>query len=285
MKFSAMLIFMAAWVTLVYAPICHMVWSGGWIAGLGALDFAGGTVVHINAGIAGLVACLVLGPRRGYGTMAMPPHNLTFTLIGAALLWVGWFGFNAGSAVAANGSAGLAMVNTQVATAAAALGWMLVEWAGKGRPSILGMASGAVAGLVAVTPACGASGPMGAMLIGLVSGVVCYWAVTSLKAKLRYDDSLDAFGVHGVGGIVGALGVAITCAPQLGGQGFGAGNDGIGEQFVTQAITVVFTLVYSGIATYVLLKVAGLFTGGIRVTDEEETEGLDIASHGERAYS
>ena len=285
MKFSAMRIFMAAWVTVVYAPICHMVWSGGWLAGLGALDFAGGTVVHINAGIAGLVACLVLGPRRGYGTVAMPPHNLTFTLIGAALLWVGWFGFNAGSAVAANGSAGLAMINTQVATAAAALGWMLVEWAGKGRPSILGMASGAVAGLVAVTPACGASGPMGAMLIGLVSGVVCYWAVTSLKARLRYDDSLDAFGVHGVGGIVGALGVAITCAPELGGQGFGAGNDGIGAQFVTQAITVAFTLAYSGIATFVVLKVAGLLTGGIRVNEEDESEGLDIASHGERAYS
>ena len=285
MKFSAMLLFMGAWVAVVYAPIAHMVWGGGWLGGLGALDFAGGTVVHINAGIAGLVACLVLGKRRGYGTVAMPPHSLPLTLIGTALLWVGWFGFNAGSAVHADGSAGLAMMNTQLATATAALSWMAVEWFAKGRPSILGIASGAVAGLVAITPACGASGAMGAIAIGLVAGAVCYWSVTSLKGSLGYDDSLDAFGVHCIGGIVGALAIGITCAPALGGQGFGAGNASIVEQFTTQAIAVGFTLVYSGIVTFVLLKLVGLLTGGLRVSEDEESEGLDIASHGERAYS
>ena len=285
MKFSAMLLFMALWVAAVYAPIAHMVWGGGWLGGLGALDFAGGTVVHINAGIAGLVACLVLGKRRGYGTVAMPPHSLPLTLIGATLLWVGWFGFNAGSAVAANGSAGLAMMNTQLATAMAALSWMGVEWMAKGRPSILGIASGAVAGLVAITPACGASGPMGSIVIGLVVGAVCYWSVSSLKSMLGYDDSLDAFGVHCVGGIVGALAIGITSAPSLGGQGFGAGNASIGAQFTTHAIAVGFTLVYSGAVTFILLKLVGLFTGGLRVSEEDESEGLDIASHGERAYS
>jgi len=284
MKFSAVLWFLGLWLLAVYAPIAHMVWGGGWIGAMGAIDFAGGTVVHINAGIAGLVACLVLGPRKGYGKVAMPPHNLSLTLIGASLLWAGWFGFNAGSAVAANGSAGVAMMNTQLATAAAVLGWMFAEWIAKGKPSLLGAASGAVAGLVAITPACGNAGPMGAIVLGVIAGVVCFWAAVYLKKAIGYDDSLDAFGVHAIGGIVGALGIGILCAPALGGQGFGGENKSIAEQFFVQAKAVGFVIVYDAVVSYILLKIVGMIVG-LRVTDEAESQGLDVAEHGESAYN
>jgi Amt family ammonium transporter len=284
MKFSAVLWFLGLWLLAVYAPIAHMVWGGGWIGGKGAIDFAGGTVVHINAGMAGLVAALVLGPRKGYGKVAMPPHNLTFTMIGASLLWAGWFGFNAGSAVGANGSAGVAMINTQLATAAAVLGWMFAEWIAKGKPSLLGAASGAVAGLVAITPACGNAGPIGAIILGVIAGVACFWAAVYLKKMFGYDDSLDAFGVHCIGGIVGALLIGILAAPGLGGQGFGGENKSIGEQFWVQCQAVGFTLIYDAVVTYILLKLIDMMVG-LRVTDEQETEGLDVAEHGESAYS
>jgi len=284
MKFSAVLWFLGLWLFVCYAPMAHMVWGGGWIAGMGAIDFAGGTVVHINAGVAGLMAAIVLGKRKGYGKVAMPPHNLTFTLTGAALLWAGWFGFNAGSAVAANGSAALAMMNTQLATAAAVLGWMFAEWLIKGKPSLLGAASGAIAGLVAITPACGNAGPMGAIVLGIVAGIGSFWAVSSLKRALGYDDALDVFGVHGVAGIIGALGIGILASPSFGGTGFGGENASIGAQLTVQAISVGFTLVYTGVLSYVLLKIVGLIVG-LRVTDEAETEGLDVAEHGEAAYN
>ncbi|HBO6267768.1 TPA: ammonium transporter [Pseudomonas aeruginosa] len=283
MKFSAMLIFMAVWFTVVYAPIAHMVWSGdgALMWGWGVLDFAGGTVVHINAGIAGLVACLVLGKRKGYPTTPMAPHNLGYTLVGAAMLWIGWFGFNAGSAAAANGTAGMAMLVTQIATAAAALAWMFAEWITHGKPSALGIASGVVAGLVAITPAAGTAGPMGALVIGLASGVICFFAATSLKRALKYDDSLDAFGVHAVGGIVGALLTGIFAAPSLG--GFGSVED-IGAQFFVQFKGVAFTVVYTAVVTFVILKVLDLVMG-LRVTEEEEAVGLDLALHNERGYN
>lgn len=282
MKFSAMLIFMGVWFTLVYAPIAHMVWSGdgALMWDWGVLDFAGGTVVHINAGIAGLVCCLVLGKRKGYPTTPMAPHNLGYTLMGAAMLWIGWFGFNAGSAAAANGTAGMAMLVTQIATAAAALGWMFAEWIFHGKPSALGIASGVVAGLVAITPAAGTVGPMGALVIGLVSGIVCYFCATSLKRKLGYDD-FDAFGVHGIGGIIGALLTGVFAAPALG--GFGAVTD-IAAQFWIQAKGVIFTVVYTAIVTYVILKVLDLVMG-LRVSEEEESVGLDLAQHNERGYN
>jgi ammonium transporter, Amt family len=283
MKFSAVMLFMVLWLTFCYVPLAHMVWGGGWIGAMGAIDFAGGTVVHINAGIAGLVAALVLGRRKGYGTVAMPPHNLTMTLIGAALLWVGWYGFNAGSAVAANGIAGLAMLNTTLATAAAALAWMLIEWTGKSKPSLLGVVTGAVAGLVAITPACGNAGPMGSIILGFVAGAVCFWAVTSLKRALGYDDALDVFGVHGVAGIVGALGIGVLTSSAFGGVGLPEGVTMAG-QVTKQAISVLFTIVYTGIISYVLLKVIDMMIG-LRVSDEAETEGLDVAEHGETAYN
>ncbi|MFV3381923.1 ammonium transporter [Pseudomonas sp. NY15354] len=283
MKFSAMLVFMGIWFTLVYAPIAHMVWSGdgALMWDWGVLDFAGGTVVHINAGIAGLVCCLVLGKRKGYPTTPMAPHNLGYTLMGAAMLWIGWFGFNAGSAAAANGTAGMAMLVTQIATAAAALGWMFAEWIGHGKPSALGIASGVVAGLVAITPAAGTVGPMGALIIGLASGVICYVCATSLKRKLGYDDSLDAFGVHGVGGIVGAILTGVFAAPALG--GFGAVTD-IAAQLWVQTKGVLFTVVYTAIVTYVILKVLDVLMG-LRVNEEEESVGLDLAQHNERGYN
>ncbi|WP_165680302.1 ammonium transporter [Metapseudomonas otitidis] len=283
MKFSAMLIFMAVWFTLVYAPIAHMVWSGngGLMWDWGVLDFAGGTVVHINAGIAGLVACIVLGKRKGYPTTPMAPHNLGYTLIGAAMLWVGWFGFNAGSAVAANGTAGMALLVTQIATAAAALGWMFAEWLTHGKPSALGIASGVVAGLVAVTPAAGTVGPMGALVIGLAAGVICFFSATSLKRKLGYDDSLDAFGVHGIGGIVGALLTGVFAAPAMG--GFGT-VENIAAQVFIQFKGVAFTVVYTAVVTFVILKVLDLVMG-LRVNEEEETVGLDLAQHNERGYN
>ena len=283
MKFSAMLVFLGVWFTLVYAPIAHMVWSGdgGLMWDWGVLDFAGGTVVHINAGIAGLVACLVLGKRKGYPTTPMAPHNLGLTLVGAGMLWVGWFGFNAGSAVAADGTAGMAMLVTQIATAAAALGWMFAEWIAHGKPSALGIASGVVAGLVAITPAAGTVGPMGALVIGLVSGVVCFLCATSLKRKLGYDDSLDAFGVHGIGGIVGALLTGVFAAPVLG--GFGE-VESIALQLWIQFKGVLFTVIYTAVVTFVILKVIDLVMG-LRVTEEQETVGLDLSLHNERGYN
>ncbi|MCF6752942.1 ammonium transporter [Pseudomonas stutzeri] len=283
MKFSAMLIFMTVWFTLVYAPIAHMVWGGdgGLMWDWGVLDFAGGTVVHINAGIAGLVACLVLGKRKGFPVTPMAPHNLGLTLMGAAMLWIGWFGFNAGSAAAANGTAGMAMLVTQIATAAAALSWMFAEWITHGKPSALGIASGVVAGLVAITPAAGTVGPMGALIIGLASGVICFFCATSLKRKLGYDDSLDAFGVHGVGGIVGALLTGVFAAPALG--GFGE-VENIALQVWIQFKGVLFTVVYTAIVTVVILKVIDAVMG-LRVNDEEETVGLDLSLHNERGYN
>ncbi|WP_339513814.1 ammonium transporter [Pseudomonas sp. RL_15y_Pfl2_60] len=283
MKFSSMLVFITAWFTLVYAPMAHMVWGGvgGLLWDWGVLDFAGGTVVHINAGVAGLVACLVLGKRKGYPTTPMAPHNLGYTLIGAAMLWVGWFGFNAGSALAANGTAGMAMLVTQIATAAAALGWMFAEWITHGKPSALGIASGVVAGLVAITPAAGTAGPMGGLVIGLAAGVICFFCATSLKRKLGYDDSLDAFGVHGIGGIVGALLTGVFAAPALG--GFGE-VENIAAQVWIQFEGVIFTVIYTAVVTFVILKVIDLVMG-LRVSDEEETVGLDLALHNERGYN
>jgi Amt family ammonium transporter len=284
MKFSAMLIFMTIWMTLVYAPICHWVWGGGgWLGNKGILDFAGGTVVHINAGIAGLVAAIVLGKRKGYPTTAMPPHNLGYTLMGASMLWVGWFGFNAGSELAADGVAGMAMAVTQIATAAAALSWMFIEWVKHGKPSVLGIASGAVAGLVAITPASGAVGPMGAIAIGLASGAGCFITSTSLKRAMGYDDSLDVFGIHAVGGIIGAILTGVFCAESLGGAGFGGDITNIGAQITVQILGVGATIVYTGIVSFIILKALdGVM--GLRVTDDEESEGLDLAQHGERGY-
>jgi Amt family ammonium transporter len=272
MKFSAMLVFMAAWSLLVYAPIAHMVWEPtGWLNAAGVLDYAGGTVVHINAGMAGLASCIVLGKRLGYGREAMQPHNLTYTLMGASLLWVGWFGFNAGSAGAADGRAGMAMLVTQMATAAAALGWMFAEWISKGKPSVLGIASGAVAGLVAITPASGFVGPTPAVVIGLVAGVVCYIAATSLKYALKYDDSLDAFGVHGVGGIIGALLTGAFVSKEI---------SGVDGSVLIQLKGVATTVGYSFLVSFVILKIIDM-TMGLRVAEEQEREGLDISLHGE----
>jgi ammonium transporter, Amt family len=285
MKFSAMLVFMALWFTVVYTAMTHMVWSGdgGYFWDMGVLDFAGGTVVHINAGIAGLVAALALGKRKGYPKTPMMPHNLGYTLMGASMLWVGWFGFNAGSAVAANGTAGMAMAVTQIATAAAALGWMFSEWISHGKPSVLGIASGAVAGLVAITPASGFVGPMGALVIGAVAGVGCFIASTKIKRALGYDDSLDVFGVHAVGGIIGAILTGVFVAKGLGGVGLGDGVS-MGAQVWTQTKGVLITIAFVGIASYVILKVVDVIIG-LRVTEEQETEGLDIALHDERGYN
>ena len=273
MKFSAMLWFMGLWSVLIYSPIAHMMWepTGKWAAA-GILDFAGGTVVHINAGIAGLVAALMLGKRVGYGKEAMAPHNLVLTVIGASLLWVGWFGFNAGSAVAADGRAGMAMLVTQFATAAAALSWMFAEWIAKGKPSVLGIASGAVAGLVAITPASGFVGPTGALVIGIAAGVLCFVAATTVKKMFGYDDSLDAFGVHGIGGIVGALLTGLLNVKEI---------SGADASFMTQLYGVLTTLLVSGIGSFIILKVIDMVIG-LRVTEEQEREGLDVSLHGER---
>jgi ammonium transporter, Amt family len=278
LKFSALLIFMGAWLLLVYVPIAHWVWGGGFLGGLGVLDFAGGTVVHINAGVAGLVCALVLGKRKGFGTTNMAPHNLVLTFIGASLLWVGWFGFNAGSAVAANGLAGSAMMNTQVATAAAALAWMFAEWVVVKKPSVLGILSGAVAGLVAVTPASGFVNPTGALVIGIVAGVGCYWAAAHLKKMLGYDDSLDAFGVHGIGGIIGALLTGVFADPAINGHaGLVFGNPG---QVWTQIEGIVVTIVWTAVVTWIILMVTRLLVG-LRPSELDEEEGLDISQHGE----
>jgi Amt family ammonium transporter len=282
MKFSAVILFCVLWSTFVYMPIAHMVWyADGLLFTMGALDFAGGTVVHINAGIAALVGCLILGPRIGYPREAMPPHSLVMTLIGAGLLWVGWFGFNAGSNLEANAGTTLAVINTFVATAAAALGWLVVEWSGKGAPSLLGAVSGAVAGLVAVTPAAGLVGPMGAIVLGAVAGVVCYMFCSAVKHAFGYDDSLDVFGIHGVGGIIGSIGTGILVSPALG----GVGVDGytMGGQIWVQTVAVLIAIVWCGVVSFVLYKLVDLIVG-LRASPETEREGLDLAEHGERAY-
>jgi ammonium transporter, Amt family len=281
MKFSALLWFIGFWCILVYAPIAHWVWGGGFMgsAGMGVLDFAGGTVVHINAGVAGLVAAIMLGKRQGYGRENLAPHNLVLTIIGASLLWVGWFGFNAGSALTAGASAGMAMAVTQIATAAAGLAWLFSEWLHRGKPSVLGIASGAIAGLVAITPASGFVGPMGALIIGIVAGIVCFWAVVVVKNKLGYDDSLDAFGIHGVGGIVGALLTGVFAVEAIGkSAGLLEGNGGqLLTQFWGVAITVVYTAIVSGFILLIVDKLVGL-----RIESEQEREGLDLALHGEQ---
>jgi Amt family ammonium transporter len=281
-KFSSALLFLALWVTFVYIPIAHMVWGGGLLAELGAKDFAGGTVGHINAGIAALVGALVIGKRIGYGKEAMPPHSMVMTMIGASLLWVGWFGFNVGSELAADGVAALALINTQVATAAAVLGWVAIEWLAKGKPSMLGGASGAVAGLVAITPACGFIGPMGAIILGVVASLISFWAVTSLKAKLGYDDSLDVFGIHGVSGLIGALGTGLLMDKAFGGVGYADGVT-MASQLWSQIVACGVTIIWCGIVSYVLYKIVDVLIG-LRVTEESEREGLDTTEHGERAY-
>lgn len=272
MKFSALLMFITLWSIFVYAPVAHWVWEpGGWLATRGVLDFAGGTVVHINAGVSGLVAAIIIGPRLGFGKEPMPPHNLVLTVIGASMLWVGWFGFNAGSAVAADGRAGMAMLATQIATAVGALSWMLIEWLRRGKPSVLGLVSGAVSGLVAITPASGFVGVSGALVIGAAAGLACYWGATTLKSKLGYDDSLDVFGVHAIGGIVGALLTGIFAVESIGGAQSSFGN---------QAFGVVVTVVFSAVMTAIILGIVSALVG-LRVTPEAEIEGLDLEQHGE----
>jgi Amt family ammonium transporter len=330
MKFSALILFMALWVTFIYFPIAHMVWywagpdaiadaakalaaagegaaktaaqakldevnaDAGQVFQWGALDFAGGTVVHINAGIAGFVGCLMLGKRVGYGRDLLAPHSLTMTLIGASLLWVGWFGFNAGSNLEANGTTALAMINTFVATCAAALSWLFVEWAAKGKPSLLGMLSGAVAGLVAVTPASGYAGPMGSIVLGIAAGALCFFFCSTVKNAFGYDDSLDVFGIHCIGGILGALATGILVSPSLGGVGLtdyaatpgsaAPGTYEMGTQVLAQVKAVLTTIVWSGVGSAILYKIVDLIVG-LRVTNDEEREGLDVADHGERAYN
>lgn len=307
-RFSAVLLFVVIWFTFAYLPLAHMVWywagpdaytspeaasaaasTAGFLFQKGALDFAGGTVVHINAGIAGLIGCMMIGKRIGYGRESMAPHSVTMTMIGASLLWVGWFGFNVGSNLEANGTAALVFVNTLLATAAATLAWTCAEWIMRGQPSMLGAASGAVAGLVAITPACGWAGPMGSILLGLLSGAVCFWSVTFMKKKLGYDDSLDVFGVHGVGGILGALGTAVVASPALGGTGVydyvinAVGEYSMSTQLVSQAWGVGVALVWSGLVSVVAYKLVDVVVG-LRVSSDVERQGLDITEHGETAY-
>ena len=283
MKFSALMWFIALWAIFVYAPIAHWVWGGGFLGDWGVLDYAGGTVVHINAGVAGLVCALVMGKRKGYGVDNMAPHNLVLSVIGASLLWVGWFGFNAGSAVAANASAGMAMAVTQIATAAAALAWTFAEWLMRGKPSVLGIVSGAVAGLVAITPASGFVNPVGGLAIGIVAGIVCFWAATSLKKMLGYYDSLDAFGVHGVGWFVGAILTGVFAVEAVGGEGKRGLIDGNAGQVLTQLWGCLVTMAWCAVATFIILKIVDAAIG-LRVTAEEEVEGLDINLHGETVH-
>ena len=283
MKFSAMMWFMGLWAIFVYAPIAHWVWGGGFLGDWGVLDYAGGTVVHINAGVAGLVCALVMGKRKGFGADNMAPHNLVYSVIGASLLWVGWFGFNAGSAGGASVNAGMAMVVTQVATAAAAMGWMFAEWIARGKPSVLGIVSGAVAGLVAITPASGFVNPVGALVIGAVAGVICFWGATSLKKAMGYDDSLDAFGVHGIGGFVGAILTGVFAVEAIGGDGKKGLIDGNAGQVLTQLWGSLVTIAWCAIVTFIILKIVDAMIG-LRVTTEEEVEGLDINLHGETVH-
>lgn len=284
MKFSAVMLFVAVWFTFSYLPIAHMAWAGdgALFANWGVLDFAGGTVVHINAGIAALVACLLVGKRKGFGDTAMPPHSVTLTVVGASMLWVGWFGFNAGSQLASDGTAGMAMLVTQIATATAAFTWMVVEWIRSGKPTAVGIATGAVAGLVAITPASGTAGPMGALLIGLAAGVFCYFAATTMKKVLGYDDSLDVFGVHAIGGITGALLTGLVAAEFMGGAGINAGS--VGAQIWAQTKGVVVTIIWSGVVSFVALKVIDALIG-IRAKEEDEIMGLDQTHHGESGYN
>jgi ammonium transporter, Amt family len=286
MRFSAMLIFSVLWSVLVYSPICHWVWGGGWLGAMGLQDFAGGTVVHISAAVAALVAALLLGPRKGFGTVPMPPHNLTLTVAGAGMLWVGWFGFNAGSALAANNTAAMAMLVTHLSASCGALAWMTMEWVRHGKPSVLGIVTGMVAGLGTITPASGSVGPAAAVIIGLSAGVICYFATNFLKNALRIDDSLDVFPVHGVGGILGTLLIGIFASTQLGifsGHGFSAGIESIGGQLAVQATGVVATFVYTGIVTFVILKAVNMIVG-LRVDGDAEMQGLDLVLHDERGY-
>src|SRR5229473_1767273 len=281
MRFSALLWLIGLWSVFVYAPIAHWMWGpGGYFNDMGILDFAGGTVVHINAGVAGLMCCLVLGKRKGYGTEMFAPHNLVLSVIGASLLWVGWFGFNAGSATTAGGNAGMAMAVTQIATATAALAWMFAEWIARGKPSVLGIISGAVAGLVAITPASGFVDPRGALIIGVAAGIACYWGATGLKHMFGYDDSLDAFGVHGVGGAVGALLTGVFAVAWVGGEGKSGLIEGNAHQVITQLYGIGITAGYCAIATLVLLKLIDV-TIGLRVDAEIERDGMDLAIHGE----
>ena len=283
MKFSAVMLFSGLWLVAVYAPVCHWVWGeGGWLYDMGLLDFAGGTVVHINAGVAAVVAAVVLGKRRGFPQTAMPPHNLTLTVAGASMLWVGWFGFNAGSAVAANGDAGMAMLVTHISAAAGSLAWMSVEWIKHGKPSVLGIVTGMVAGLGTITPASGFVGPMGALFIGLSAGVVCYFATQTIKRTLKIDDSLDVFPVHGVGGMLGTILAGVFVAKSLGGVGLADGTT-MGSQVLTQVIGVAATVTWCAVLTFALLKIVDVLVG-LRVSPEVETEGLDLSEHDERGY-
>ncbi len=287
MRFSAMLLFSTIWVVVVYSPVCHWVWGGGWLGAMGLQDFAGGTVVHITAGVAALVVALFMGPRKGFGTVAMPPHNLTITVAGAGMLWVGWFGFNAGSALAANNIAAMAMLVTHLSAACGALAWMAMEWVRHGKPSVLGIVTGMVAGLGTITPASGSVGPAAAVVIGLSAGVICYFATNLLKNAMKVDDSLDVFPVHGVGGILGTLLVGIFASTQLGvfsGNGFSAGIDSIGGQLAVQATGVVATFVYAGIMTFIILKLVDMMVG-LRIDADSETQGLDLVLHDERGYN
>jgi len=286
-KFSATLIFCLLWTVAVYVPVAHWVWGGGFLAQYGVIDFAGGITVHITAGMAALVAALVIGPRRGFPKQPMAPHNLTMTVIGAGMLWVGWFGFNAGSALAANGSASMALLVTHISASAGALVWMLCEWKRFGKPSVLGIVTGMVAGLGTITPASGSVGPMGALVIGVLAGLICFNMTQIVKRKWEIDDSLDVFPVHGVGGILGSLIVGVLASPDLGifsGFGFGAGNSSIAEQLSVQALAVVITIIYTVLVTWGLLKLTELLTGGLRVSAEQETEGLDLVLHDEKGY-
>lgn len=287
MKFSSMLIFSAAWLLAVYAPITHWVWGGGWLAQMGLYDFAGGTVVHITAGVAAVVSAIVLGPRQGFGKAPLTPHNLTMTVAGAGMLWVGWFGFNGGSALAANGDAAMAILVTHLSASAGALTWMTIEWLKYGKPSALGIVTGMVAGLGTITPASGFVGPGGALVIGVFAGIVCFFATNAVKQKWKIDDSLDVFPVHGVGGVLGTLLAGVFSATTLGlfsGYGFADGIETMAEQVGVQAIGVAATFIYTALVTWILLKLTGILTGGLRVSSEEEQRGLDIVLHEERGY-
>lgn len=282
MKFSAMLLFSGLWLVLLYAPLAHWVWGGGWLFERGLIDFAGGTVVHVSAGVSALVAALVMGRRKGFPETAMPPHNMTMTVSGAAMLWVGWFGFNGGSALASNGAASMAMLVTHISAAAGAFTWMVIEWVKHGKPSVLGIVTGMVAGLGTITPASGSVGPMGGMVIGISAGVICYLATTTMKNRMRVDDSLDVFPVHGVGGILGTLLAGVFVQASLGGAGLSEGVS-VADQVSVQAIGVLATLAWCGIGSFVLLKVLDAAIG-LRVNEEQETEGLDVVLHEERGY-
>ncbi|MBF0137790.1 MAG: ammonium transporter [Magnetococcales bacterium] len=284
-KFSAVVWFTILWMVFVYGPLCHWVWGGGWLQTLGVMDFAGGTVVHINAGVASLVAALMLGARKGFPHTLIMPHNMTMTFTGAAMLWVGWYGFNGGSALAANGSAGMAILVTHMAAAAGAMAWIGMEWYRHGKPSVLGIVTGMVAGLGTITPASGFVGPMGAVVIGLLAGVVCYFATMTLKQKLKIDDSLDVFPVHGVGGIMGTLLTGVFAAPALGGLGYSGGaGGGMGKQLFVQGVAVVVSILWSGLLTYAIFKVLDKVLG-VRVTRDQESEGLDLVLHDEKGYN